>query len=298
MATVTPTFDEFMQAMPHTSAWRRFVRVFFGRKVVIFGMAIIVALLIVAIFASFLAPYNPYSQNLRESLQQPSPAHLLGTDALGRDTLSRVIFGSRASLAVGLISTTIGALLGMVLGLLAGYFGGWVNAFIMRLMDALMAVPSLMLALAIGAALGGGLTNVIISLGIAIIPTYARLMCAQVMTVKQQDYVIASEVIGGNDLRVMLTHVFPNCLSPLIVLVTLNLGVAILAEAGLSFLGLGINPPGAAWGAMVSDGYRFLSTNPVLSFAPGFCVMLVVLAFNLVGDGLRDALDPRLRGTL
>jgi len=186
----------------------------------------------------------------------------------------------------------------MALGLLAGYFGGWVNTFIMRLMDALMTVPSIMLALAIGSALGGGLTNVMISLGISIIPTYARLMCAQVLTVKQQDYVMASEVIGGSDLRVMLTHVFPNCLSPLIVLITLNLGVAILAEAGLSFLGLGINPPGAAWGAMVSDGYLFLSTNPVLSFAPGFCVMLVVLAFNLVGDGLRDALDPRLRGTL
>jgi len=298
MVTLTPPFDDCMQAMPHTSSWRRFARVFFGREVVILGTVIIVALICVATCASFLAPYDPYKQNLRQTLQQPSPAHLLGTDSLGRDTLSRVIYGSRTSLAVGLVSTTIGALVGMALGLLAGYFGGWVNTFIMRLMDALMTVPSIMLALAIGSALGGGLTNVMISLGISIIPTYARLMCAQVLTVKQQDYVMASEVIGGSDLRVMLTHVFPNCLSPLIVLVTLNLGVAILAEAGLSFLGLGINPPGAAWGAMVSDGYLFLSTNPVLSFAPGFCVMLVVLAFNLVGDGLRDALDPRLRGTL
>lgn len=298
MATLTPTFDDFMQAVPHTSSWRRFARVFLGRKVVILGTAIIVVLILVAILAPFLAPYDPYEQNLRQALQPPTLAHLLGTDALGRDTLSRVIYGSRTSLAVGLVSTAIGALVGMALGLLAGYFGGWVNTIIMRLMDALMAVPSIMLALAIGAALGGGLTNVMISLGISIIPTYARLMCAQVLSVKQQDYVMASEVIGGSDLRVMLTHVFPNSLSPLIVLVTLNLGVAILAEAGLSFLGLGINPPGAAWGAMVSDGYRFLSSNPVLSFAPGLCVMLVVLAFNLVGDGLRDALDPRLRGTL
>jgi ABC-type dipeptide/oligopeptide/nickel transport system permease subunit len=186
----------------------------------------------------------------------------------------------------------------MTLGLLAGYFGGMVNTLIMRLMDAFMAVPMLMLALAIGAALGGGLTNIIISLGVAIIPTYARLMCGQVLAVKEEDYVKAGEVIGGSDIRIMLMHVLPNSLSPLIVLATLNLGTAILAEAGLSFLGLGIAPPGAAWGAMVNDGYRYLLTNPVLSFAPGLCVMLVVLAFNLVGDGLRDALDPRLRGTL
>ncbi len=298
MAQVAVTFDDFLQVPPPTRAWRRFVRVFFGRRVVLLGAAIILILILVAVLASLLAPYDPYQQNLRESLQQPSSAHLLGTDALGRDTLSRIIYGSRTSLAVGLVSTAIGALVGMTLGLLAGYFGGWVNTLIMRFMDAFMAIPMLMLALAIGAALGGGLTNVILSLGIAIIPTYARLMCAQVLTVKQQDYVLAGEVIGGSDLRVMVWHVFPNSLSPLIVLASLNLGAAILAEAGLSFLGLGINPPGAAWGAMVNDGYRYLLTNPVLSFAPGFCVMLVVLAFNLVGDGLRDALDPRLRGTL
>jgi ABC-type dipeptide/oligopeptide/nickel transport system permease subunit len=272
--------------------------VFLGRKVVILGAAIIAVLVLAALLADVISPHDPYRQNLRESLQQPSPAHLLGTDALGRDTLSRVIYGSRTSLAVGLVSTLIGAVVGMALGLLAGYYGGILNTLIMRFVDALMAVPSLMLALAIGAALGGGLTNVMLSLGISIVPTYARLMRGQVLTVKQQDYIAAGEVIGGSDLRIMLWHILPNCLSPLIVLITLNLGAAILAEAGLSFLGLGINPPGAAWGAMVNDGYRYLMTNPVLSFAPGLCVMLVVLAFNLVGDGLRDALDPRLRGTL
>lgn len=283
---------------PRSYARRRFVRVFLGRKVVILGAAIIALLVLAALLADVISPYDPYRQNLRESLQQPSPAHLLGTDALGRDTLSRVIYGSRTSLAVGLVSTLIGAVVGMALGLLAGYYGGILNTLIMRFVDALMAVPSLMLALAIGAALGGGLTNVMISLGISIVPTYARLMRGQVLTVKQQDYIAAGEVIGGSDLRIMLWHILPNCLSPLIVLITLNLGAAILAEAGLSFLGLGINPPGAAWGAMVNDGYRYLVSNPVLSFAPGLCVMLVVLAFNLVGDGLRDALDPRLRGTL
>ena len=298
MTTLAASLDAFGDMPPRVSSWRRFWRVFIGRRVVILGAAIILLLLFVALTANFISPYDPYQQNLRNALQQPSAAHLLGTDALGRDTLSRVIYGSRTSLAVGLIATAIGGLIGMTLGLLAGYFGGLVNTLIMRLVDALMAIPMLMLALAIGAALGGGLTNVIISLGIAIIPTYARLMCGQVLAVREEDYVKAGEVIGGSDLRIMVMHVLPNSLSPLIVLATLNLGAAILAEAGLSFLGLGIDPPGAAWGAMVSDGYRYLPTNPVLSFAPGFCVMLVVLAFNLVGDGLRDALDPRLRGTL
>ena len=297
MTTVTGVDDQ-SQAQPRTSGLRRFVRVFLGRKVVIFGAAIILLLIVVAIFADLVTPYDPYEQNLRESLQQPSGRHLLGTDPLGRDTLSRIIYGTRTSLAVGLIAVGVAALFGMALGLLSGYFGGIVDTLIMRFIDALMAIPGLMLALAIGAALGGGLGNVMISLGISLIPTYARLMRGQVLTVKQADYVIAGEVIGSSDLRIMLMHVFPNCLSPLIVLITLNLGVAILAEAGLSFLGLGITPPGAAWGAMVNDGYRYLLTNPILSFAPGLCVMLVVLAFNLMGDGLRDALDPRLRGTL
>ncbi len=298
MATLIAPLDAFRDTPPRVSGLWRFWRVFIGRRIVLLGAAIILVLILVALTADVISPYNPYQQNLRESLQQPSAAHLLGTDGLGRDTLSRVIYGSRTSLAVGLIATAIGGLIGMALGLLAGYFGGLVNALIMRFVDALMAVPMLMLALAIGAALGGGLTNVIISLGIAIIPTYARMMCAQVLAVREEDYVKAGEVIGGSDLRIMITHIFPNSLSPLIVLATLNLGTAILAEAGLSFLGLGIAPPGAAWGAMVSDGYRYLLNNPILSFAPGLCVMLVVLVFNLVGDGLRDALDPRLRGTL
>jgi peptide/nickel transport system permease protein len=283
---------------PRTKAWRRFVRVFLGRKVVSFGALIVLILVLVALCADWISPYDPYQQNLREALRQPSGAHLLGTDALGRDTLSRIIYGTRTSLAVGINSVGLAALIGMALGLLAGYMGGWVGSLIMRGVDALMAIPPLMLALSIGAALGGGLTNVIISLGISLIPTYVRLMRGQVLAVKQLDYCKASEVSGASDLRTMLVHVFPNCLSPLIVLITLNLGVAIISEAGLSFVGLGITPPGAAWGSMVSDGYRYLVSNPILSMAPGLCVMLVVLAFNLVGDGLRDALDPRLRGTL
>jgi peptide/nickel transport system permease protein len=293
-----PPVDDELALLPRTSATRRFIRVFFGRPVVTAGAVIIVVLVLIALGADVLAPYDPYTQNLRAALQQPSPAHWLGTDALGRDTLSRVLVGTRASLAVGLVSVLVAAVVGMALGLLAGYLGGIVNLIIMRCVDAIMAIPSIMLALAIGAALGGGLANVMVSLGLSLVPTYARLMRGQVLAVKQADYIKAGEVIGSSDLRVMWVHVLPNCLSPLIVLITLNLGVAILAEAGLSFLGLGITPPGAAWGSMVNDGYRYLLTNPILSFAPGLCVMLVVLAFNVVGDGLRDALDPRLRGTV
>ncbi|MBS4024081.1 MAG: ABC transporter permease [Clostridia bacterium] len=298
MTTVTKQTNQFSSQAPSASGLWRFLRVFLGRKVVIFGTVIILGLIITAIFAPQLAPHDPYQQNLRSALQQPSEQHLLGTDQLGRDILSRIIYGARVSLTVGFVSVGIGSLLGMTLGLLSGFFGGFIDSLIMRLIDAIMAIPPLLLALALGAAMGGGLQNVMISLGIALIPGYARLMRGQVLTVKQMDYVKAGEVIGSSDFRIMLRHILPNCMSPLIVLVTLNLGVAILAEAGLSFLGLGISPPGAAWGAMVSDGYRYLLNNPLLSFAPGICIMLVVLAFNLVGDGLRDALDPRLRGTL
>ena len=298
MTTAITPSDDVLAAPPRSSGFRRFLRVFLGRKVVIFGAVIIAALILVAILANLIAPYDPYQQNLKEALQKSSFAHPLGTDPLGRDVLSRIIYGTRASLAVGFVAVAIAGFFGMSLGLIAGYFGGIIDTIIMRIIDALMAIPSLMLALALGAALGGGLGNVMISLGISLVPTYAGFIRGEVLTVKQADYVMAGEVVGGSNLRIMLVHVLPNCLSPIIVLVTLNLGVAILAEAGLSFLGLGIAPPGAAWGAMVNDGYRYLLTNPILSFAPGICIMLVVLAFNLVGDGLRDALDPRLRGTI
>jgi peptide/nickel transport system permease protein len=297
MTEMTVACDD-SKVSPGISRSQDFIRVFSGRKVAVFGAAIILVLIVVAVFAPLIAPYDPYQQNLREALQPPSKDHLLGTDPFGRDTLSRIIYGTRPSLAVGLVSVGIGALLGMSVGLLGGYFGGIVDTLTMRAIDALMFIPPLMLALAIGAALGGGLSNVMISLGIALTPTYARLMRCEVLTVKESEYVTAGRAIGCRDVRIMLVHVLPNTLPPLIVLITLNLGTAILAEAALSFLGLGIAPPGAAWGAMVNDGYRFLLSNPILSFAPGLCIMLVVLAFNLAGDGVRDALDPRLRGVI
>jgi ABC-type dipeptide/oligopeptide/nickel transport system permease subunit len=199
---------------------------------------------------------------------------------------------------VGVVSIFIAAAIGMTMGLFAGYFGGITNAIIMRFIDSLMAFPMLLMALVIAALLGGGLMNVMIALGISLTSVYARLMCGQVISIKENEYILAARAIGAKNLNIMLRHILPNCFPPLIVLVTMQMGFAILAEATLSFLGMGIDPPGAAWGAMVNDGYQYLLKIPILCFAPSIAIMLVVFAFNMVGDGLRDALDPRLRGAL
>ncbi len=289
---------EFEEIAPRVSWFKRFRRVFFSRGLVIFGLVVITALVITAIFAPLIATYNPYEIQLDNILAQPSRAHPLGTDSLGRDTLSRVIYGTRPSLLIGLVAITIAAGIGMSLGLIAGYFGGKIYAIIMRIIDTLMSFPMILLALTLAILLGGGLRNIIIALGISMIPPYARVMCAQALTIKENDYITAAHAIGASNRRVMLRHLAPNCFPPLIVLMTMMIGGAILAESSLSFLGIGINPPAAAWGAMVNEGYRYLLTNPILSFAPGLAIMLVVFAFNMVGDGLRDALDPRLRGAL
>lgn len=290
--------DDFSEAPPRVKEFRRFARVFLGRKVVMFGLIVILATIITALFAPFIAAYDPNMPDLDNTLLGPTREHLLGTDSLGRDTLSRIIYGAQISLLVGITAVGVAALSGMTLGLIAGYFGGVANTLIMRFVDALMSFPMILLALTIASLLGGGLTNIVIALGISLMSVYARLMCGQVLTVRENDYILAERSMGASNIRVMLFHVLPNCFPPLIVLVTLMMGATILAEAGLSFLGIGVDPPTAAWGAMVSDGYKYLRTNPLLSFAPGLAIMLVVFAFNMVGDGLRDALDPRLRGLL
>ncbi len=277
---------------------RRFFRVFLGRGLVVFGVIIILAFIVLAIFSPQIAPYDPIERNLSEALQQPNSHHLLGTDVLGRDTLSRLIYGTRISLIVGVIVVAIAAGFGVTLGAIAGYFGGFIGAVIMRLMDTLMAVPMMILALAIASMLGGGLRNVVIALGFGLIPGYARLMSAEVMVAKEADYVLAGHAMGASNLRIILRHVVPNCFSPILVLITMMMGTTILAEAGLSFLGIGILPPTPAWGSMVNNGREYLLTNPILSIAPGVAIMLLVFSFNMVGDGLRDALDPRLRGVL
>lgn len=291
----TGTFEE---VAPRISEFRRFSRVFFSRGVVVFGLVVVLLLIIIAIFAPFIAPYDPNTTSPASRLANPSAEHWLGTDSSGRDTLSRILYGSRVSLLVSIVALTLAASVGMSLGLIAGYFGGVAYTIIMRLMDALMSVPMIMLALTIAALLGGGLTNIIIALGISLVPTYARLMCGQALSIKENDYVLAGRSLGSGNLRLMLSHVFPNCIPPLIVMMTLQLGTTVLAEAGLSFLGIGVKPPTASWGGMINDGYAYLLQDPLLSFAPGVAIMLVVFSFNMVGDGLRDAVDPRLRGVL
>jgi peptide/nickel transport system permease protein len=288
----------FSETKAGSSGWKRFRRVFFARGVVFGGLVILLVLFIVAIFAYFIAPYNPYKPGVAPSLASPSAQHWLGADLLGRDTLSRLIYGSRTALEVGFISVFFGSVIGITLGIIAGYVRGFLGDFIMRAVDAMMCFPMLIFALAIAALLGNGITNVIIALSISSIPIYARVAHGLALTIKENDYILAQKSMGSGVWRIMLAHIVPNAFPPLIVIITMQLGGLILAEAGLSFLGIGIAPPGAAWGAMVNAGYPYLMRNPVLSFAPGVAIMLVVFAFNIVGDGLRDALDPRLRGLL
>ena len=297
--TLTETkLSSVSEAPPRVSEWRRFRRVFFQRKLVLFGLVVLTLLLIAGIFAPFLAPYDPYAINMAQSLQEPSWSHLLGTDLQGRDTLSRLIYGSRTALLVGFGSVLFAGIVGITLGLVSGYFGGVASMIIMRIMDALMGFPMILLALLMAAVLGVGVLNVIIALSVATLPGYARVMNGLALSIRENDYVLAGRAIGATNTRTMFRHILPNSVPSMIVLITLQLGALILAEAGLSFLGVGINPPTAAWGAMVADGRRYLFTHPWLSLAPGVVIMLVVFAFNLVGDGLRDALDPRLRGLL
>ena len=231
-------------------------------------------------------------------LAPPSSEHWLGTDSIGRDTLSRVIYGSRVSLLVGLGAVGLSTVIGVLLGLIAGYFGGWIFNVIMRLLDILQALPMLIFAIVLSVVLGGGVRNVIIALGIQGIAAHGRLMCGQVLTVKENDYVLAMRAMGAGNSRTMFTHIFPNAFPPILVSITTGMGAVILAEAALSYLGVGISPPTAAWGSMIADGQRFLLTNPMLSFAPMIPLALAVFGFNMMGDGLRDALDPRLRGLI
>ena len=288
----------FEEAPSSASRFKSFCRVLLSRGVVKFGLIVVILLIIIAVFAPFIAPYDPNAPDISNLRSKPSAEHWLGTDAVGRDTLSRIIYGSRTSLLVSIVALVASSVIGMSLGLIAGFFGGMTFTVIMRLMDTLMSIPMILLALTIAAILGGGLTNVMIALGTALVPIYARLMCGQVLSIKENDYVMAGKSMGAGNLRLMLRHVFPNCIPPLIVMMTMQLGTTILAEAGLSFLGVGVRPPTPSWGNMVSDGYTYLQSTPILSLAPGLAIMLVVFAFNMLGDGLRDALDPRLRGML
>jgi len=272
-----------------------FVRLMHARLAGI-GLIIVVVLVVSAVLAPWIAPYSPTKQQVTNALQPPSARNLLGTDELGRDILSRIIYGGQASLQVGIIAVGIAMLSGVTLGLIAGY---WSNTLleqvIMRLMDALLALPALVLALALVAALGPSLQNAVIAVGIVGIPAYARLTRGQVLSVKEREFVTAARTTGARDVRIIVTHILPNVTAALIIQSSLGVAFAILAEAGLSFLGLGVQPPTPSWGSMLSAGRGYLDLDPWLVIGPGTAIFIAVLGFNFLGDGIRDVLDPRLR---
>jgi len=278
-----------------TSLWQDALRRLLRNKLAIVGMVILAAFLLSAIFAPWLAPYDPVKQELVKRRQPPSREHLLGLDEVGRDILSRIIFGARTSLRVGVGSVSFAIVIGALTGAVSGYLGGWVDNLVMRLMDILLAFPSMLLAIAIVSILGPGLMNMLYAIAIVSIPQYARIVRASVLSVKEQDYILAARAIGCPPSHILLRNVLPNCLTPLIVQATLGIATAILDAAGLSFLGLGAQPPTPEWGAMLGRGRGSVFTAPHIVFFPGLAIMLTVLGFNLLGDGLRDALDVRLR---
>jgi peptide/nickel transport system permease protein len=249
----------------------------------------------VAVFAPLISPYDPLKQDLNSLLAPPSAEHLLGTDNVGRDILSRVIWGARVSLIAGAGSVAIAVLAGCMLGLLAGYWRGPVDDTVMRLMDAVLSFPALVLALALGAVLGAGLSSVLIALSVVYVPTFARLMRGQVLTIRAREYVQAARLLGAADLRILLHHVLPNAATPIVVQASLTIAFAILAEASLSFLGLGVRPPEPSWGGMINAGRGYLQQAPWIVFGPGAALFVTVLGLNFVGDAVRDALDPRTR---
>ncbi len=264
-------------------------------RAAVLGGAIVLLLVLMALLADVIAPYDPLRGRLADMLQPPSRAHWMGTDEQGRDILSRIIHGSRISLQVGLVAVGISLTTGTAIGAVSAYFGGWLDLLVMRVIDILLAFPSILLAIAITAILGPSLTNAMVAVGIVGMPVYARLVRASVLSLKEQDFVQAARAAGGGHGRVLWRHILPNALAPLIVQSTLSIGTAMLDAAGLSFLGLGAQPPAPEWGAMLSGAQVYIQLAPWVVTFPGLAIMLAVLGFNLLGDGLRDVLDPRLR---
>lgn len=273
--------------------WRRLKK----NKMAMFGLAVLVILILLSIFADVLFDYEEVVIKTQSEirLQGPSKEHWLGTDEFGRDILARLVHGSRVSLSVGMIAVLISLILGGTLGAVAGFYGGKIDNIIMRFVDILLAVPSLLLSITIVSALGPSIFNLMLAIGISSIPSYARIVRASVLTVKDQEYVEAAKCIGANNFEIITSHILPNCLAPIIVQVSLKVAGAILATSGLSFLGLGVKSPTPEWGAMLSGGRAFLSRASHLTLFPGLAIVITILALNLLGDGLRDALDPKLK---
>ena len=278
--------------------FRKFLKVLFKRKMVLISAIGLVLFICMAVFAPIISPYDPNAQSLMDTLKGPSAQYLLGTDNYGRDILSRIFYGARVSLTVGVAAVLVACAIGTFFGMVAGFFGGWVDDVINRISEAIRAIPQIVLAMSLCAVFGGGILNLSIIMGISNIAVYIRMMRGQVLSIKQQDYIMAAKLQGNSSMGIMMKHILPNCISPIIVQMTLQVGQTILSEAGLSFLGLGISAPTASWGSIVSDGRMYLLQNPMFSLAPGVCIALLVVFLNTVGDGVRDALDPRMRGRL
>jgi ABC-type dipeptide/oligopeptide/nickel transport system permease subunit len=293
---------------PPTTQWRLTITRFRGRRSGMIGLGIVITLIIIAIFAPVIAPYGPNDVLIGKEDVGPrekpcvhilgcdpeTPQHIMGTDGNVRDVFSRVVFGARVSLTLGFFTVTIALIIGSTLGAIAGYVGGWFDNIVMRFMDVILGFPSLLLAIAIVAVLGPGLQNALIAIAIVSIPAYARVMRSQVLSIKESDFISASRALGQSAFGILIRRVVPNALTPLVVLATLGVATAILEAAGLSFLGLGAQPPTAEWGTMLATERNNVFTSPHLVFFPGFAIMITVLGFNLMGDGLRDALDPSL----
>lgn len=271
--------------------WRRLRR----NRAAIVGGVIVLLFVFIAMFAPWLSPYPPNEGDLTKRLKPPCREHLLGTDPLGRDLLSRVIYGARISLQIQIISVSIALVVGTLLGLIGGYYGGRLDNLIMRLMDILLAFPGIFLAISIIAVLGPGLTNLMLAAGIYSIPQFARIVRGSVISLKEKEFIKAARAVGERDLDILFRYLLPNSMAPIIVQTTLRMATVLLTASGLSFLGLGVQPPTAEWGAMLSNARAYLITAPHVATVPGLTIMLVVMGFNLFGDGLRDSLDPRLR---
>jgi peptide/nickel transport system permease protein len=279
------------KSSPLREAWRRLKM----NRAAICGLAVIVVLVTSALLAPWVAPYDPAKMDVRARLQGPSLEHVLGTDNFGRDIFSRIVYASRISLVIGFVAVGIGALFGGIAGAVSGYYGRWLDSLLMRAMDVLLSIPQIILAIAIVGAMGASLLNLMIAVGISVLPRYARLVRASAMSLRDLEFIEAARAAGASDLRIILQNIIPNCMAPLIVLSTLGVAQAILSAATLSFLGLGIQPPTPEWGSMLSDGRQFLRNAPHITIFPGLAIVIVVMALNMLGDGLRDALDPKLR---
>lgn len=281
------------ETAPGERPWQRAVRRLVRRRAAVSGLAVVVFFIALAVAAPLVAPYDPIATDWLQVRKAPSAAHWFGTDEIGRDVLARIVWGSRASLLAGLVSVSLALAAGVPLGLLSGYLEGAVDATLMRLIDAMLAIPFLILAIALAAFLGPSLTNAMIAIGVSQTPIFARLTRGQVLAVKHEDYIEAARAVGNPHWRIVLRHILPNIIPPLLVQATLAAAAAIIAEASLSFLGLGQQPPDPSWGSMLNTAKNFISQAPWMAIWPGLAIFTLVLSLNLLGDGLRDALDPR-----